>query len=80
VTKRWLKFRRGERRPDAALGCDERLDWGFYRWLWRYPKHHRPETLRLLRHASAPVTVLHNDREVHRFMAGLGDGSCSPSL
>ena len=59
--RRLLYF--GRHRPDMAPGCPEKLDWQFLRWIWTYPRLHRPRLLELLDEFS------HN-RHVHRL--------CSP--
>lgn len=45
AVRRWLSFR-GRTRPDLGEDCPERLDWAYLRWIWDYPRLHRPALLR----------------------------------
>ena len=45
AVRRWLRFR-GRTRPDLGEDCPERLDWAYVRWIWDYPRLHRPALLR----------------------------------
>ena len=36
----------GRVRPDMAKGCPERLDLGFLRYVWTFPRHSTPELTR----------------------------------
>ncbi len=48
VVKRVWTYRRGER-SDMVAGCDERVDWDFVKYVWTFPKKHRPITEEKLR-------------------------------
>lgn len=42
----WRGFKRviryhGRTRPDLAVGCPEKFDWEFEKWIWRFPKNDR---------------------------------------
>lgn len=69
----WRAFRRfrqyrGRTRPDMALGCPEKLDLTFLRWIWNYRRDRRPGILatmnqyaegRRLMHLQTPAQVRH---------------------
>jgi adenylate kinase family enzyme len=58
VMQRWWKYR-GSTRPDMTPGCDEQMDWAFVRWIWNYPRLHRPTVLARL------ATLGPGQRQVH---------------
>ncbi len=62
-----------ESRPDMAPGCQERLDLGFLKYLWKYPAERRPGILRKLEQASREKTVisLRSPEEVRGFVVDL---------
>ena len=72
VMRRWRRYR-GRTRPDMTPGCDERLDWTFVRWIWNYPRAHRPVVMEQLARLGAGQRLvhLHSRREVRDFMATL---------
>jgi adenylate kinase family enzyme len=45
-------------RAVQAEGCPERLDLSFLRWVWRYNRDSRPETLRLIDEHASHATVM----------------------
>lgn len=69
---RYWRHRGGPPRDD--LGQTEKIDWQFLRYVWRYPRHHRPRLLaRIARHAPAtPMVRLRNGSQVRRWLATLG--------
>ncbi len=55
-------------------GCDEKMDFAFYRWIWNYPKKVRPK---VLNHFKAfgnekKIRVLRSDEEIEGFLQSLG--------
>ena len=60
----------GRSRPDMAVGCPERIDWDFLRWIWTYAEQKRPGVVQKLQTYSQGRTVvaLHNDGEAQRFL------------
>ena len=72
VVKRSLHYR-GRSRPDMAEGCPERLDWGFLKWLWTWPRQGRVRAEAAL--AAAPPSVLivrlRNPAEVAGFVKAI---------
>jgi adenylate kinase family enzyme len=74
VLKRAILYR-GRTRPDMAVGCHERLDLGFIRWVWNYQSRTRPQILAKLRQSdqSQKVIWLRSQAEVKRFLASTKD-------
>ena len=64
----------GKSRPDMAEGCEERIDFEFYRWIWSYPSTRRPGILRKLEAVkdSKRVIVLETRNETDSFLQSLG--------
>lgn len=79
IAVRWLRFR-GRTRPDLAPGCFEQLDWTFLRWVWRFPKTHRPLVLaKLDQYADGrTVLVLRSPADMHSLLAALRAGQDAP--
>ena len=66
---RFLKYR-GQSRPELALGCYEKIDWDFLKWIWNYPRDVRPGIMETLENQSqARVIILRSDRQVAEFLA-----------
>jgi adenylate kinase family enzyme len=69
VAKRWARYR-GRQRPEMGDGCPERLDAGFIKWIWDYPRRSRPKTLALLRaKPDGRVFILRSARDIADFLA-----------
>ena len=60
----------GKGRPDMALGCYDRLDWRFFKWVWNYPKNGRPKHLRLFEETQGKLKQhrLRNRKEIDGFL------------
>ena len=73
--RRWMKHR-GQERADLGLGCLEKLDWPFIRWIWRYPRIVHGDVLVWLGDIAPPkqVYILKGRRAVRRFMAEAAPG------
>lgn len=69
VLKRMLKYR-NKQRPDMAEGCEERLDFGFLKWIWNYPNTKRQETINKLNHLmnDKNIIVLKSLKEIKHFI------------
>ena len=67
--KRMVQYR-NKTRPDMREGCDERLDFSFLKWIWRYPKAKRPDILNKLEHISddKQVLILTSPQQVKAFL------------
>ncbi|WP_010093158.1 DNA topology modulation protein [Ornithinibacillus scapharcae] len=67
--KRMLKYR-NKQRPDMAVGCEEKIDFGFLKWIWNYPKTKRPETINKLNQLKNDKTIiiLHSPKEIKQFI------------
>jgi adenylate kinase family enzyme len=67
-------------RPDMAPGCRERLDPAFLRFVWRFPREHRPRVLERLRdlRPGASLIVLPSPRAAARKLGALGRAPAGP--
>lgn len=70
--KRMIVYKR-KRRPDMAEGCDERFDFSFYKWVWRYNKNHGPQTLNRLEALKDKknIIIMKNHKEINRYLENL---------
>ena len=62
------RLRRGPPRPDLPAGCSEELDLDFLRWIWRFRRTRLPGVLARLSAFDGDVHILHNRRDVGRFL------------
>lgn len=72
----WRSVRRwGERRPDLAPGCDEKLDLAFLRWVWTFGRLHRPRVVEAIeRHREGRRVVwLRRPHDVAEFLRAPAD-------
>jgi adenylate kinase family enzyme len=79
VIKRAVVYR-DRARPDMTPGCNEKLDPKFLRWIWEYPASRRPGIMEMLSEARTDgkqVIVLHNPRQVERFLGRMTEGAAS---
>ena len=69
VSKRFLRYR-NQVRPDMAAGCNEKLDWEFIVWIWRYQKQTASRVKAMLnKYAnSKQVIYLRSQKEVEAFI------------
>lgn len=59
----------GKVRPDMGVGCPERIDWEFLKWVWDFNKNKRQRNYELLNGAAhAETIVLKNRRSVKQFL------------
>lgn len=66
--KRYLKFR-GTNRPELALGCNEKIDWDFFLWIWKYPNAVKPKILSgVQEHPSVNMIILRGRRNATKFL------------
>ena len=64
----------GRSRPDMALGCPERFDWEFIKWVIFYERRNgREKALNLLKYAPEKVTAYHlkSRSDVRKFLNDL---------
>lgn len=64
---------RGRSRPDMAVGCPEKLDLVFLRWIWNYRRDRRPNILEMLARYTDGRKIVHLQTagQVRRFLDGL---------
>ena len=70
VLRRQIRYR-DRSRPDMALGCPEKLDPTFLKWIWNYRRDRRPEILeRMRRHGEGKMLChLTSAAQVRRFLS-----------
>jgi adenylate kinase family enzyme len=69
ILKRFLKYYR-KFRPDMGIGCSEKLDFEYIKWVWDYPRRSRGityENLKLYGNGKN-IYILKNRREVKEFL------------
>jgi len=59
----WRVFKRifkgyGKVRSDLAVGCPEKIDFVFFKWVWTFRKKHRTQTLKLLDEYSKTKNII----------------------
>jgi adenylate kinase family enzyme len=69
---RWLKHR-GTTRPDMPVGCPEKIDWAFIKWVWNFRERSRDKQLTLAEslRATKSVHVFRSRREAYRWLDGV---------
>lgn len=75
VLKRRIRYH-GRTRPDMGVGCAERVEWEFVKWIWNYRKNRRPAILERLRELEGDkqVIILESRAAVEQFMMQLSSG------
>lgn len=66
----------GRTRADMRAGCPERFDLAFLRYIWHYPRLHRPRVLAQLTpfaQQGGTVVRLRSRAQVAAYLQGLGD-------
>ena len=74
VIKRIIK-NFGKSREDMAQGCPEKIDFEFFKWVWTFPIHSRPqilEKLKLPSNKDKKIIILKNRKEVSEIFSTLG--------
>jgi adenylate kinase family enzyme len=61
----------GTSRADMAEGCPEQLDWAFLRYVWNFPKNHRPRLMQMVDEFPGHKERLCTVRDVNAFVARL---------
>jgi len=69
VVKRWLTHI-GKTRPDMGEGCSEKIDFGFLKWVWQFPKGGRLKVIeKMSRCQGVTVITVKSRKELKRFLA-----------
>jgi adenylate kinase family enzyme len=70
VVKRRLRYR-GTNRPDLPVGCPEKIDLPFLRYIWNFERTETPEILEAMaKHgAHVPVVVVKSRKEAKALLA-----------
>ncbi|MCQ0990236.1 AAA family ATPase [Jiella marina] len=66
----------GRVRPDMAPGCPERLDWGFLKWVWSFPRHSAPGLETFFREFSGRKIRLASVPELRAFREAVRRSRC----
>lgn len=56
-----------------TVGCEEKLDWEFIRYIWKYPKtkrYYAIQVIELYKNRKSTI-ILHNKEEIDNFLAHL---------
>ncbi len=74
----WRVFKRiitslGKVRFDMAEGCPEKIDFGFFKWIWNYRRDHYPKIYEKLNshHNSKNLIFIKSPAEARRFIRDL---------
>ena len=68
----------GKVRPDMGVGCPERVDLEFLKWVWNFNRNKRERNYRLLNESEGIETiVLKNRRAVKKFLAQVSSACAS---
>jgi hypothetical protein len=74
---RLLRYR-GRNRPELPPGCNEKIDWEFFQWIWNYPRDVKPGLMESLRKLPGKeVIILRTDREIDECLTRQCDMSSS---
>ena len=70
IMKRFFLYRKGSR-PDLTEGCEERLDFELFGWVWNSPRRSKPKVVKLLeKHADGKqIFWLRSRGDVKRFLS-----------
>lgn len=71
VTKRRIKHR-NLIRSDITIGCKEKLDWNFLKWVWDFPKKNKPTMLqKVSEYPNVHLLVFKSRKEAYNFLNNL---------
>lgn len=76
ITKRRIQYH-GKTRPDMGQDCPEKLDWEFFKWVWRYNKTKAPaihQQLENLDHTT--ILIFKSPKETRKFVTTLQKNLC----
>lgn len=65
---RWL-FNRHKKRSDLIEGCKDRITWGFYRYIWIFPKKYRHKVTDNFKDLTGKhLFILKSDKQIAQFL------------
>jgi adenylate kinase family enzyme len=68
IFKRWSMYH-NKKRPDMAEGCNEKIDWEFVMWVWKFRARSRAKVLQELRsQTEKSIVILRTRREVAEYL------------
>ena len=67
---RVFKYNRTIRRPDMASGCDEKIDFSFYKFIWTFNKKETPKIREAIEKfkCQRKVIFLSSNKEIENFL------------
>lgn len=70
--KRYFRYR-GKTRPDLPEGCNESLDYKFYKWVWNFAKKDKAIIMTALDSIkdSKKIIILNNKKDTDKFIREL---------
>ncbi|SFB40217.1 Adenylate kinase [Rhizobium sp. NFR07] len=73
ILSRWARHR-GETRPEMAVGCPEKVDWEFFRFVWTWEAVFAPRVIAALQQTAGdkPVLVLTSRRQTRELLDLVG--------
>ena len=76
ILKRWLTYW-NTNRPDMTMGCNEKIDFKFLKWIWDYPKKNKPAVEAKLKRIENDKTIirLKSKKEVEDFLMNYSQSS-----
>lgn len=71
IIKRYFKYR-NKTRDSITIGCDEKIDRDFIKWVWHFKKDSKPIILNKLReYPEVPMITFKNRRALKKYLANL---------
>jgi len=72
IIKRYCKYH-GKTRPDMGVGCIEKIDYEFLKWIWDYNSNIKPKINQLIRQAqnNKRIIVIKNNQELLQLKTNL---------
>lgn len=74
VLQRYVKYR-GTAREDMGIGCEEKIDVEFLRYIWSYNEHSRPNIIQQLQQSTVDSIIFKNRRQLTSWLTTLGKSS-----
>jgi adenylate kinase family enzyme len=69
----WGAFKRrfmyaGKTRPDMAIGCPEKVDAEFLKWIWNFNNNEKPQIMQLLSNFKGQVYILKSRKDAEKLI------------
>ena len=69
--KRLVTYR-NRTRPDMAVGCNEKFDWEFFKWIWNYPKRIPRLKEQFARYGDKRLIIIRSKGEMEQMLQTAG--------